>query len=53
MDDTERIALQRIYIQRFLQLVIPTPFRNIVMKLAHESIMSGNLATKRSVDRVL
>ena len=37
----------------FLQLVVPTPFRNIVMKLAHESIMSGHLATRRSVDRVL
>ena len=36
-----------------LQLVVPKKLRNDVMKLAHESILSGHLATRRSLDRVL
>ena len=37
----------------FTQLVVPKKFREVVMKLAHESIMSGHLATSRTISRVL
>jgi len=33
----------------FTQLVVPSPYRSTVTKLAHESIMSGHLATRRTV----
>ena len=35
------------------QLVVPSKYRTIVIRLAHESIMSGHLATRRTVNRVL
>ncbi|KAK3088688.1 hypothetical protein FSP39_022429 [Pinctada imbricata] len=35
------------------QLIVPESMRETIIKLAHESIMSGHLATRRSVARVL
>ena len=32
----------------FIQLVVPQQYRKMVMKLAHESILSGHLAVKRT-----
>ncbi|XP_061190531.1 uncharacterized protein LOC133198457 [Saccostrea echinata] len=37
----------------FIQLVVPQKFIDVVMKLAHESIMSGHLATCRTTSRIL
>ena len=37
----------------FSQLIVPSKFRQVVMKLAHESIMSGHLATSRTISRIL
>ena len=39
--------------KNFVQLVIPEKIRDIVLKLAHESIMSGHLATSRTTARIL
>ena len=36
-----------------LQLVIPESFREKVLKLAHETVMSGHLGIEKTVDRVL
>ena len=35
------------------QLLVPQSLRTTVMRLAHESIMAGHMATKRTVSRVL
>ena len=35
------------------QLVVPKPYRDIVIRVAHESIMSGHMGTQRTLDRVL
>ncbi|XP_056007920.1 uncharacterized protein LOC125666818 isoform X2 [Ostrea edulis] len=37
----------------YKQLVVPKKFREIVMKLAHESIMAGHLAISRATHRIL
>ena len=37
----------------FIQLIIPQQYRKMVMKLAHESILSGHLAVKRTIQKVL
>ena len=37
----------------FTQLIVPQQFRKTVMKLAHESIMEGHLAVKRTIQKVL
>jgi hypothetical protein len=37
----------------FNQLVVPEQFRNTVMRLAHESVLSGHLATRRTLAKVL
>ena len=37
----------------FRQLVVPRKFRTLVMRLAHESLMSGHLGVKKTVDIVL
>ncbi|XP_060062936.1 uncharacterized protein LOC132543450 [Ylistrum balloti] len=37
----------------FRQLILPEKYRHTVMRLAHESIMSGHLAAKRTTSRVL
>ncbi|XP_062588249.1 uncharacterized protein LOC134249909 [Saccostrea cucullata] len=37
----------------FIQLVVPQKFKEVVMKFAHESIMSGHLATCRTTSRIL
>ena len=37
----------------FSQLIVPSKFRHMVMKLAHESIMSGHLAISRTISRIL
>lgn len=37
----------------FRQLVVPEKYRRDVMRVAHESIMAGHLATKRTVSRVM
>ena len=36
-----------------LQLVIPESFREKVLRLAHESLMSGHLGNQKTMDRVL
>ena len=36
-----------------LQLVVPEGFREKVMRLAHETMMSGHLGTKKTLDRVV
>ena len=36
-----------------LQLVVPNGFREKVMRLAHETLMSGHLGTKKTLDRVV
>ena len=37
----------------FIQLVVPQQYRKMVMKLAHESIMSEHLEIKRTIQKVL
>ena len=37
----------------FVQLVVPQQYRKTIMKLAHESIMSGHLAVNRTIQKVL
>lgn len=37
----------------YIQLIVPSKFRNTVMRLAHESIMSGHLATSKTINRIL
>ena len=39
--------------KQLTQLVVPKPLRNKVMSLAHDSLMSGHLGTKRTTDKVL
>ena len=36
-----------------MQLVIPESFREKVLRLAHETLMSGHLGIKKTMDRVL
>ena len=36
-----------------LQLVVPEGFREKVMRLAHETLMSGYLGIKKTLDRVV
>ena len=36
-----------------MQLVIPENFREKVLRLAHETLMSGHLGIKKTMDRVL
>ncbi|XP_069138852.1 uncharacterized protein [Argopecten irradians] len=35
------------------QLVVPKKYRGTVMKLAHDTIMSGHLGAKRTLDRIM
>lgn len=37
----------------YIQLIVPSKYRNTVMRLAHESIMSGHLATSKTLNRIL
>ena len=37
----------------FVQLIVLQQYRKVVMKLAHESIMAGHLAIKRTIKKVL
>ena len=37
----------------FKQLVVPSPHRMTVMKLAHDCVLSGHLGIKKTTDRVL
>ena len=37
----------------FTQLIVPQQTRTLVMKLAHESVMAGHLAIKRTMQKVL
>jgi hypothetical protein len=39
--------------KQLTQLVVPKPLRNKVMSLAHDSLKSGHLRTKRTTDKVL
>ena len=39
--------------KKFMQLVVPLKYRNLVLKLAHESIMAGHMGIARTVSRVL
>ncbi|XP_041466400.1 uncharacterized protein LOC121416935 [Lytechinus variegatus] len=36
-----------------LQVVVPTKFRNQVLKLAHESILGGHLGNKKTCEKIL
>ena len=36
-----------------LQLVVPKGFREKVLRLAHETIMSGHLGTQKTLDRAV
>ena len=36
-----------------LQLVVPEDFRMKVMRMAHETLMSGHFGTKKTLDRVV
>ena len=38
--------------KKFKQLVVPQPYRNYVMKVAHDSPMAGHMGTRRTTDRV-
>ena len=35
------------------QLVVPKQYRNTVLKLAHETVLSGHFSTKKTVSRIL
>ena len=35
------------------QLVVPKKYRNTVLKLAHETLMSGHFSSKKTVSRIL
>ena len=37
----------------FTQLIVPQQYLTLVMKLAHESVMAGHLAIKRTMQKVL
>ena len=37
----------------FNQLVVPKPFRSQVLRLAHDSALSGHLKTRKTTDRIL
>ncbi|XP_062602901.1 uncharacterized protein LOC134264647 [Saccostrea cucullata] len=37
----------------FRQLIIPKQYRDMVMKLAHESIMAGHLGVRKTTDRIM
>ena len=37
----------------FVQLIVPQQYRKMVVKLAHESIMAGHSAIKRTIQKVL
>ena len=39
--------------KKFTQLVVPMRYRNVVLKLAHESILAGHMSTARTISRVL
>ncbi|MCG7875094.1 MAG: RNase H-like domain-containing protein [Candidatus Thiodiazotropha endolucinida] len=39
--------------KEFTQLVVPSKFRDMVLKLAHETILAGHMSTARTVSRVL
>lgn len=39
--------------EKFLQVVVPRPYRDQVMKLAHESILGGHQGTQKTTDKVL
>ncbi len=39
--------------RKFRQLIVPQTLRQTVLKVAHESIMSGHLGVKKTTDRVL
>ena len=34
------------------QIVVPTPFREYVIRTAHGSLVGGHLATKKTMDRI-
>lgn len=37
----------------FKQLIVPAGYRETVLKLAHESVMGGHLATQKTADKIL
>lgn len=39
--------------KEFTQLIVPSKFRDTVLKLAHETILAGHMSTARTVSRVL
>nr|XP_054759498.1 uncharacterized protein LOC129265535 [Lytechinus pictus] len=39
--------------QMYTQLVVPTPFRTQVLRLAHDSALSGHLKARKTTERIL
>jgi len=39
--------------RHFEQIVLPEYYRNTIMRLAHDTIMSGHLGSRKTVDRIL
>ena len=39
--------------KEFTQLVVPMRYRNVVLKMAHESILARHMSTARTISRVL
>ena len=37
----------------FRQLMVPRKYRNLVMKIAHESLMAGHLGVKKTTERIM
>ncbi|XP_064087495.1 uncharacterized protein LOC135202170 [Macrobrachium nipponense] len=38
---------------RKLQLVVPVQYRNIIMKLAHESLLAGHFSSRKTIDKIM
>ncbi|XP_068205363.1 uncharacterized protein [Palaemon carinicauda] len=36
-----------------LQLVVPVQYRNIIMKLAHESLLAGHFSSRKTIDKIM
>ncbi|XP_068250799.1 uncharacterized protein [Palaemon carinicauda] len=36
-----------------LQLVVPVQYRNIIMKLAHKSLLAGHFSSRKTIDKIM
>jgi hypothetical protein len=39
--------------KKYRQLIVPRRYRNLVMKIAHESLMAGHLGVKKTTERIM